>query len=167
MDTNLALFGADSVTAEGGQLVLSLPPAPEGTVDSTSAPKTFRRGPVERQAHLRSCSSTGPFRGRFRGRLVVGHDLHALAGDDWNELDIEVLGQAPVSTQFNAMVYSGPPVTPPVTQSVMPTLPHKKVDLGFDPSADFHVYEIEWTPRARASSSTIRWCTPGRKRSSV
>ncbi|HEY3493945.1 MAG TPA: family 16 glycosylhydrolase, partial [Polyangiaceae bacterium] len=65
--------------------------------------------------------------------------------DNWNELDIECLGKDPTHTQFNAMVYTGPPLTPPVTNSVTPTQEPELVDLGFDPSADFHVYTIEWT----------------------
>ena len=44
------------------------------------------------------------------------------------------------------MVYTGPPVTPPATQSVTPTMHPQRVALGFDPSADYHVYTIEWTP---------------------
>src|SRR5690606_3597076 len=66
--------------------------------------------------------------------------------DDWNELDIECLGKDPQNVQFNAMVYTGPPTTPPVTTSVTPTQDPTQVDLGFDPSEDFHVYTIEWTP---------------------
>jgi len=66
--------------------------------------------------------------------------------DNWNELDIECLGKDPSHTQFNTMVYTGPPVTPPVSTSVTPTQDPELVDLGFDPSADFHVYTIEWTP---------------------
>jgi len=68
--------------------------------------------------------------------------------DNWNELDIECLGKPPTSTQLNVMVYTGPAVTPPVTQSVVPTQDPAKVDLGFDPAAAFHVYEMEWTPES-------------------
>jgi beta-glucanase (GH16 family) len=33
-----------------------------------------------------------------------------------------------------------------VTQSVTPTQYPELAPLGFDPSADFHVYAMEWTP---------------------
>jgi beta-glucanase (GH16 family) len=66
--------------------------------------------------------------------------------DNWNELDIEFLGRYSDRAQLNEQVYEGPPVTPPVSQSVSPTQDPAFVSLGFDPSADFHVYAIEWTP---------------------
>ncbi len=149
-DTNLALFGSESVSVADGQLVLSLLPAPEGTVDSTNAPKSFLG------AEVRSVDTLTYGRVRARVRFASGSAVVSSLvtiytpwpADDWNELDIEVLGKAPVSTQFNAMVYLGEPVIPPATQSVSPTQFPQKVDLGFDPSADFHVFEIEWTPES-------------------
>jgi endo-1,3-1,4-beta-glycanase ExoK len=149
-DTNLALFGSESVSVEDGQLVLRLLPAPEGTVDSSNAPKSFLGAEVRSVATL----TYGRVRARARfasGSAVVSSLVTIYTpwpADDWNELDIEVLGKSPVSTQFNAMVYLGAPVTPPVTQSVSPTQFPQKVDLGFDPSADYHVYEIEWSPES-------------------
>jgi endo-1,3-1,4-beta-glycanase ExoK len=65
--------------------------------------------------------------------------------DNWNELDIEHLGATPDRVQFNTMVYLGEPVTPPASASVTPTQFPELVDLGFDASADFHEYEVEWT----------------------
>jgi beta-glucanase (GH16 family) len=149
-DTNLALFGDDAVSVEAGQLVLSLLPAPEGTVDTSNAPKSFLGAEVRSKDTL----TYGRVRARVKfasGSAVVSSLVTIYTpwpADDWNELDIEVLGKAPVSTQFNAMVYTGAPTTPPVTQSVTPTQFPQKVELGFDPSTDFHVYEIEWTPEA-------------------
>ena len=35
--------------------------------------------------------------------------------DDWNELDVECLGRYADRVQYNTMVYTGPPTTPPVT----------------------------------------------------
>jgi beta-glucanase (GH16 family) len=65
--------------------------------------------------------------------------------DDWNELDMEYLAGCS-QMQFNTMVYTGPPVAKPATVSVTPTQTPKAVDLGFDATADFHVYAVEWTP---------------------
>jgi len=41
---------------------------------------------------------------------------------------------------------AGPPTTPPVTTPVAPTQEPRAESLGFDASADFHLYAIEWTP---------------------
>jgi hypothetical protein len=60
----------------------------------------------------------------------------------------QILGRYPDRVQLNAMVYTGPPVTPPVAQSVTPTrFPELRL-LDFDPSLDFHVHGMEWTPDA-------------------
>lgn len=66
--------------------------------------------------------------------------------DNWNELDIETLGKDTGQIQYNAMIYDGPPVAMPVTQSVAPTQFPALKPLGFDSSADFHTYTIQWTP---------------------
>jgi beta-glucanase (GH16 family) len=65
--------------------------------------------------------------------------------DDWNELDMEYLG-GKGRMQFNEQVYTGPPVSKPATTSVTPLQYPSRVDLGFDASADFHTYAMEWTP---------------------
>jgi beta-glucanase (GH16 family) len=145
---NLALFAASSVTVEAGELRVALTPAPAGTTDSNGVAKSFLG------AEVRSLQTVtyGRVRARMRfarGSAVVSSLVTIYTpwpADNWNELDIECLGKDPNHTQFNAMVYTGPPVTPPVTTSVSPTQDPKLVDLGFDPSADFHVFEIEWTP---------------------
>jgi len=83
--------------------------------------------------------------GRFEANYKASHGpgqtstfftFHEL-GDEgiqaWNELDIEILGRYHDDVQFNA-------ITPGQVNHVH----HQWV--GFDPSADFHTYAIEWTP---------------------
>ncbi|WP_437777157.1 glycoside hydrolase family 16 protein [Sorangium sp. So ce1097] len=145
---NLALFSRSAATIERGQLVIRLTPAPEGTTDSSGAAKAFLG------AEVRSVDTLTYGRVRARVKLARGSAVISSLvtiytpwpADNWNELDIECLGADPNDVQFNAMVYTGAPVRPPVTQSVSPTQYPRKVDLGFDPSEDFHTYQIEWTP---------------------
>lgn len=145
---NLALFSRSAATIENGQLVIRLTPAPEGTTDSSGAAKSFLG------AEVRSVDTLTYGRVRARVKLARGSAVISSLvtiytpwpADNWNELDIECLGAEPNNVQFNAMVYTGAPVRPPVTQSVSPTQYPRKVDLGFDPSDDFHTYQIEWTP---------------------
>ncbi len=147
-DTNLALFSPDTATVSDGELTLRLLSAPEGTVDDTGAAKPFLG------AEVRSVQTLTYGRVRARARLARGSAVVSSLvtiytpwpADNWNELDIECLGKEPENVQFNAMVYTGPPRTPPVTTSVTPTQDPKKLLLGFDPSEDFHEYTIEWTP---------------------
>jgi endo-1,3-1,4-beta-glycanase ExoK len=147
-DTNLALFSDKTASIEDGQLVISLLPAPEGTVDSSNQPKPYLG------AEVRSFDTLTYGRVRARVKLAQGSAVVSSLvtiytpwpADDWNELDIECLGSAPAKLQLNTMVYTGAPTTPPVTTSVTPTADPFKPALDFDPSADFHVYEMEWTP---------------------
>jgi endo-1,3-1,4-beta-glycanase ExoK len=153
---NLALFSAQAASAEAGQLVLSLIPAPAGTVDDSGAVKSFLG------AEVRSLDTLTYGRVRARVKFATGSAVVSSLvtiytpwpADNWNELDIECLGSSG-KVQLNTMVYTGAPTTPPVTQSVKPTqFPHP-LTLGFDPSADFHEYELEWTPAgARFSIDT-------------
>jgi beta-glucanase (GH16 family) len=64
---------------------------------------------------------------------------------DWNEIDIEHLGNSSNTSQLNAMVYTGTPVAN-CTASVTPTQDPQVVALGFNAETDFHQYDIEWTP---------------------
>ena len=147
-DSNLALFSASAVTVSAGELRVALTAAPAGTVDSGGVAKSFLG------AEVRSVQTVNYGRVRARMRFARGSAVVSSLvtiytpwpADNWNELDIECLGKDPTHTQFNAMVYTGPPVTPPATTSVTPTQEPQLVDLGFDPSTDFHVYTIEWTP---------------------
>jgi endo-1,3-1,4-beta-glycanase ExoK len=145
--SNLALFSTQAAAVEAGQLVLSLTPAPPGTVDDAGAAKKFLG------AEVRSLDTLTYGRVRARVKFATGSAVVSSLvtiytpwpADDWNELDIECLGSSG-KVQLNTMVYTGPPTTPPVAQSVTPTqFPHP-LSLDFDPSADFHEYEMEWTP---------------------
>jgi endo-1,3-1,4-beta-glycanase ExoK len=145
---NLALFSAQVVNVEAGLLAVRLQRAPEGTVDDTGATKPYLG------AEVRSRDTLTYGRVRARAKFATGPAVvSALVtiytpwpADDWNELDIECLGKDSSSVQFNAQVYTGPPLTPPVSTSVSPTQYPYLEALGFDASADFHIYTIEWTP---------------------
>jgi beta-glucanase (GH16 family) len=147
-DTNLALFSAETAFIEDGQLVIGLQHAPEGTVDPSNVPKPYLGAEVRSLDTL----TYGRVRARMKfaqGSAVVSSLVTIYTpwpADDWNELDIECLGTAPAKLQLNTMVYTGAPTTPPVTMSVVPTQEPFKPALDFDPTADFHVYEMEWTP---------------------
>ena len=147
-DGNLAVFSDESVTVADGQLSITLLEAPEGTTDDTGAEKMFLG------AEVRSKDTITYGRVRARAKLAQGSAVVSSLvtiytpwpADNWNELDIELLGKDPSEVQFNAMVYTGalPAPTTPVSPTQDPTL----YDLGFDSSADFHEYTIEWTPAA-------------------
>jgi endo-1,3-1,4-beta-glycanase ExoK len=143
---NLSLFSTQAAAVEAGQLVISLTSAPEGTVDDSGAAKKFLGAEVRSLDTL----TYGRVRSRIKfasGSAVVSSLVTIYTpwpADDWNELDIECLGAAG-KVQLNTMVYLGPPTTPPVTTSVKPTAFPTMAVLEFDPSADFHDYEIEWT----------------------
>jgi beta-glucanase (GH16 family) len=144
---NLALFSSESVSVEEGQLHLTLIEAPAGTMDGGETKPYLG-------AEVRSIDTIAYGRVRARARFASGSAVVSSLvtiytpwpADDWNELDIESLGAEPSQLQFNAMVYTGPETSPPVASSVMPTQDPLLIDVGFDVSADFHEYTIEWTP---------------------
>jgi beta-glucanase (GH16 family) len=138
-DTNLAQFSTQNVRVENGIAALDL------TAEASDALKPFRG------VEMRSIEALTYGKVEARARLAKGSGVVSSLvliytpwpADDWNELDIEYLGRYADRVQFNSMVYLGPPTEPPVTQSVMPTQYPQLAPLGFDASADFHVYAME------------------------
>ncbi len=135
-DGNLAQFTAANAQASGGLLHLSLtaaddPEKPFRGVEMRSR-ETLTYGKVEASA-------------RFAAGSAVVSSLVLIytpwPPDDWNELDIEFLGKNTDRVQFNHMI-NVPPADPATGHRQFPEL----VTLGFDPSADFHTYAIEWVP---------------------
>jgi GR25 family glycosyltransferase involved in LPS biosynthesis len=141
---NLAFFTPDNAVHAGSELTLTLRKEFVGVRDFTSAAistnAAYTYGTFE--AILRATDVPG---------LVTGVFLHR--NSPRQEIDIELLGRSPskmlVNVFYNPGVegsdyeygYRGTPVL---------------LDLGFDASADFHRYGIEWTPTA------IRWFVDGR-----
>jgi endo-1,3-1,4-beta-glycanase ExoK len=141
-DTNLAQFSTANASVGNGLLSLALSAEPTDTVKpfrgvEMRSRETLRYGKVEARARLAKGS------GVVSALVLIYTPWPA---DNWNELDIEYLGRYSDRVQFNAMVYTGPPTQPPVVESVVPTQSPQLVNLAFDPSGDFHVYGMEWTP---------------------
>ena len=143
-DTNLAQFSTENVRIQNGIAALDL------SAEPSDALKPFRG------VEMRSREALTYGKVEARARLAKGSGVVSSLvliytpwpADDWNELDIEYLGRYADRVQFNSMVYLGPPPQPPVTASVTPTQYPQLDDLGFDASADFHIYAMEWTPTA-------------------
>jgi beta-glucanase (GH16 family) len=141
-DGNLAQFSTRNTKFENGLATLLL------TRDSSDPNKPFRG------VEMRSIETITYGKVEARARFAKGSGVvSALVliytpwpADDWNELDIEYLGRYSGKVQFNAQVYTGPPVAKPARRAVKPEEDPEMVSLGIAPSADFHVYGIEWTP---------------------
>lgn len=143
-DSNLAQFSTENTRIDAGILSLAL------TAEASDAAKPLRG--VEMRSVDTLTYGKVEARARFaRGSGVVSSLVLIYTpwpADDWNELDIEHLGRYSDRVQLNAMVYTGAPTGGVVQQSVMPTQFPLIAPLAFDPSADFHVYSMEWTPTA-------------------
>lgn len=140
-DGNLAQFTPNNVTVSNGVLSINLSSnsasttKPYNGVELRSA-KTLTYGKVS--ARMRFASGSGVVSG-----LVLFYTPYPNC--DWNEIDIEHLGNSSNSSQLNAQVFTGTVVTPCST-SVSPTQDPLVADLGFNAETDFHLYDIEWTP---------------------
>src|SRR5690606_18763020 len=91
--------------------------------------------------------SYGRFEARIRfapGSGVVSslftyydHWADAAKPENWNEIDIEFLGKDSTQVQLNVIHWDA---------SDQRTTHEKHVATGFNPSAEFHDYAIEWLP---------------------
>jgi endo-1,3-1,4-beta-glycanase ExoK len=138
---NEAQFTPQNAAVANGILTISLTPNPNSTtepywgVEMRSA-KTLTYGKVS--ARMRFATGSGVVSG-----LVLFYTPYPNC--NWNEIDIEHLGDSSNSSQLNCQVYLGTP-TPSCTTSVSPTQDPQVVDLGVNAETDFHQYDIEWTP---------------------
>lgn len=144
---NVAFFSPNAVSVNNGLMTLQLLPAPDNLIVDGER-KLFYGAEVRSTQTIRYGRVTA--RAKFaKGSAVVSSLVTIYTpwpADNWNELDIEMLGKDPHQIQYNAMIYDGPPVQRPVTQAVSPTQFPALKSLGFDSSADFHIYTIQWTP---------------------
>jgi endo-1,3-1,4-beta-glycanase ExoK len=135
-DGNLAQFSRDNVAVVDGRLQLGL--TRSGRTEKPFDGVEYRSidaityGKVE--ASMRFAKGSGVV-----SSLVLIYT--PWPPDDWNELDIECLGNTKGEVQFNHMI-NIPPADPVSQHRQFP----KKIDMGFDPTAAFHTYTIEWLP---------------------
>jgi beta-glucanase (GH16 family) len=144
-DGNLSQFTADNVAVVDGRLQISLTTSgdaekPYHGVEYRST-DAITYGKVE--ASMRFAKGSGVV-----SSLVLIYT--PWPPDDWNELDIECLGNTTGEVQFNHMV-NIPPADPASEHLQFP----EKIDLGFDPTTAFHTYTIEWLP------SSVRFLVDG------
>jgi hypothetical protein len=141
--SNLAMFQEGNAGAEGDDVSLCL------RVETTAV-----RALTAAALASRLCYRFGRFAAELRAPrgsgLVTGIFLHR--NDPRQEIDIELLGRDPKTLLANVFFNPGGPGTKleygyrgtPIA-----------VDLGFDASADSHLYEIDWQPDA------ITWFVDG------
>lgn len=139
---NLAQFSTQNAAVANGILTINLTPNPNSTTEPYNgvemrSSKTLLYGKVS--ARMRFATGSGVVSG-----LVLFYTPYPNC--NWNEIDIEHLGNSSNTSQLNCQVFTGTPVAG-CTASVSPTQDPLVVDLGFDAEADFHLYDIEWTPQ--------------------
>ena len=138
---NQAQFTPQNLSVASGKLTLALTNAPSGSTKpylgvELRSTKTLTYGKVS--ASMRFARGSGVVSG-----LVLFYTPYPNC--DWNEIDIEHLGNSSNASQLNCMIYTGTAVTS-CTTSVTPTQDPQVVNLGFDAESAFHQYDIEWTP---------------------
>ena len=138
---NQAQFTPQNVSVASGKLSIALTNAPSGATKpylgvELRSTKTLTYGKVS--ASMRFAKGSGVVSG-----LVLFYTPYPNC--DWNEIDIEHLGNSSDASQLNCMIYTGTPATS-CTTSVTPTQDPEVVNLGFDAESAFHQYDIEWTP---------------------
>jgi beta-glucanase (GH16 family) len=138
---NEAQFSTQNAVVANGILTISLTPNPSDTaepylgVEMRSA-KTLTYGRVS--TSMRFATGSGVVSG-----LVLFYTPYPNC--NWNEIDIEHLGDSADTSQLNCQVYTGT-VMPQCTTSVTPTQDPLIVNLGVNAETAFHQYDIEWTP---------------------
>jgi beta-glucanase (GH16 family) len=138
---NEAQFTPQNAAVANGILTINLTPNPESTTEpywgvEMRSVKTLTYGKVS--ARMRFAKGSGVVSG-----LVLFYTPYPNC--NWNEIDIEHLGGTSNKSQLNCQVFLGTPAST-CTTSVSPTQDAQLVDLGVDAEADFHQYDIEWTP---------------------
>ena len=138
---NLAQFSTQNAAVANGILTISLTPNPANPAEPYNgvemrSTKTLTYGKVS--SRMRFASGSGVVSG-----LVLFYT--PFPNCNWNEIDIEHLGNSKMTSQLNAQVYLGTPVAN-CTTSVSGTQDPLIMNLGVDAEADFHQYDIEWTP---------------------
>jgi beta-glucanase (GH16 family) len=141
--SNLALFSPANVTADSGALSLAFrhehTPVRDFTAAAIASRQLYLYGSFA--AELRPSDVPG---------LITGLFLHR--NGPRQEIDIEILGRDTTKMLVNVFYNPGPEGTKlEYGYRGTPT----EIDLGFDASADFHLYEIEWQP------NTVTWKVDG------
>lgn len=138
---NLAQFSTQNASVANGILTMQLTPNPASSTEPYNgvemrSTKTLTYGKVS--ARMRFATGSGVVSG-----LVLFYT--PFPNCDWNEIDIEHLGNSSMTSQLNAQVFLGTPASGCST-SVSPSQDPLVVNLGTNAETDFHQYDIEWTP---------------------
>ncbi len=136
---NDAQFSEEMVTIENGLLKISLAHADGRSSEGrpylggeVRTNETFIYGRFETRAKF--ARGSGVVSSLF---TFYDHWSDPELEEDWNEIDIEVLGGFPDSVHFNLILLS---------EADFRKTYEAPLGVEFDPTADFHEYAIEWLP---------------------